>query len=185
MRLTGSRRNWLQPCAGANSAGINPDREPRKTLDMNTLTATDRKKYIQRDREAHHAALLALANSLSPTNQTGLAIWRKLKRIEDVAHAGATAYCNGEVYFDHQDEVLSMARYDFSRDQNAWETFSAKIESRVAKVLGGTPPCFHVNADARGYALKLASNDGGDTVATPFALHRDWGDNQILAPMID
>lgn len=120
------------------------------------------------ERARHHAALEQLARSINPQNTaTGLQIWRKLNRLEQQASAATTAYCNGTIT-DHQ-----------------LETTCAYVEKAVVKIFGGLPPSFHINLDPRGYALKLASNDNGTVAATPFALHQDWGRNQILAPTIE
>jgi len=121
-----------------------------------------------RERKNHHAALVALAESLGRTGKTGLQLWRQLRRIENAARRAMEDYCNG---------TLSEAGADKACDQ---------AESAVKRIFGGTlPPRFHVNRDPRGYALKLLSNDNGSEAATRFALHSDWGRNQILAPEID
>lgn len=130
--------------------------------------------YILEARTRHHAALLALAHSLNPKNKlSGLQLWRKLRRLERMTHAAATAQCNGESYNGQP-----------YRDEAEWEAFKDGIRADVAKVFGGNlPPGFCINGDPRGSALKL---DGGDGTkpATSFALVQDWGGNQILAPDI-
>lgn len=131
--------------------------------------------HVIEARQRHHAALKQLADSLGKNNYTGLALWRKLRRIEQRAHAGATARCNGERF----------ETFDFCSNEDDWDTFTSQIENCVVRVLGGTPPKFYVNGDARGYALKLDSSEGGRVKATPFALESDWGSNQILAPVIE
>jgi hypothetical protein len=136
-----------------------------------------KKQDIAAQRAKHHAGLLALAQSINPSNKlTGLALWLKLRRIENEALRATTAQCNGAA-FEGQPY----------RNEEQWEAYREDIEKRVAAVFGGNlPPKFHVNGDARGYALKL---DGGNGTAaeraTPFDLVTDWGGNQILAPEID
>ncbi len=125
---------------------------------------------VKRVREVHHAALAALAASLGGAHKdgiNGLALWRKLHRIEVQITKATTAYCNGEMGEVGIDQACDRA-----------------IDA-VRRAFGGVlPPKFHINRDPRGYALKLESNDDG-TIATQFHLHRDWGNNQILAPTID
>lgn len=120
------------------------------------------------ERKRHHAALEQLARSLGVTDKTGLQLWRKLRPIEYQTRRAAEQYCNGEIDADEMDKASDIATMGVSR------VFGNK-----------TPPRFHVNRDPRGYALKLLSNDSGTETATPFALHTDWGRNQILAPDID
>lgn len=122
---------------------------------------------IKREREQHHSALESLARNINPKSATsGLALWRKLHRIETTTRRAAEQYCNGEI------------------DLDQWQSVSAIATSQVEKIFGMLPTGFFVNGDPRGYALKLASTDDGE-MATPFQLHRDWGNNQILAPTID
>ena len=124
---------------------------------------------VNRERAAHHAALEQLAASINPSNvASGLNLWRKLRRIELRAHKAAEDYCNGEINLEGMDSEACLA------------------EREVRKVFGGyLPPKFHVNRDPRGYALKLLASDDGSEPATGFALHQDWGRNQILAPEIN
>lgn len=132
-------------------------------------------EQIKERRLRHHAALLALANSINPENNlSGLQLWRKLHRLEVMSRNAATAQCNGESYGGQP-----------YRDENEWETFKNGIREKVAAVFGGKlPPALYVNGDPRGHAIKLGSGNGEKT-ATPFALEQDWGRNQILAPEID
>ena len=125
---------------------------------------------MEKERAAHHSALAALYKQLTGEDCDGLKLWRKLARIEREAHAGATAYCNGEKF----------GTFDFCRDENAWENFTQFLTSKVRAVFGGKlPPGFFVSGDARGYALKLAPG----SVTIP-GFHQDWGINLILAPLI-
>lgn len=132
-------------------------------------------EQIKEQRNRHHAALLALANSINPNNKlSGLQLWRKLHRLEVIANTAATAQCNGESCADQP-----------YREENEWDTFKDAITESVAAIFGGKlPPAFYLNGDARGHALKLDSGTGEKT-ATPFALDQDWGRNQILAPSIE
>jgi len=134
-----------------------------------------RQLQINEQRHRHHAALAALANSLNPYNKlSGLQLWRKLRRLEIAARSAACAQCNGEGYGGQP-----------YRETEAWETFKAETGAKVAAIFGGKlPPAFFVNGDPRGYVLKLDSGNG-EKAATEFPLHRDWGNNQILAPVIE
>jgi len=117
-------------------------------------------------RKRHHAALATLAGL--PESQ-GIKIWRKLRRIETLAHAAATAQCNGAAY----------AGQPF-RQETEWEAFSDSIRTRVASVFGGTlPEGFRYNTDPRGYALKL------EAAQVPPGLDTDWGGYGILAAEIN
>ena len=120
-------------------------------------------------RQRHHAALEQLARHINPVlDKSGLQLWRQLRRVELQATQATTAACNGEISQDDLDAACT------------------KAEFAVRKSFGGClPPKFQINRDPRGYALKLASSDDGSEVATPFALHQDWGRNQILAPEIN
>lgn len=119
--------------------------------------------YILRARQTHHDALSSLYADLHPgTWEDGLALWRKLRRVEARANQSACAYCNGEI------------------DSEQWEAEKDKITARVKDIFGGTlPPGFFVNGDPRGYSLKMEEN------STKHALHQDFGHYQILAPEIN
>lgn len=135
-------------------------------------------EHVTRWREAHHKSLVMLASRINPGNKlTGLQLWRKLCQIEREASDGATAYCNGEIHTAAQRLV-----WNFNADENAWENFSQWIEAKVAKVFGGKlPQGFFVNGDPRGYALKLDN----EKVTIPDGMHTDWGNDGILAAVIE
>lgn len=126
------------------------------------------------------------------TKQEPVALCKALRRLEALAHAGATASCNGEVHHVNGGYV-----FDFNADENAWDKFSEMVLRRVDKVLAFTSskvPVF-VNGDARGYALKIQSEwladkqtdaKQGPPSASPYwSLHRDMGGYGIIAPEID
>ena len=115
--------------------------------------------HIEQARAAHHAALRAMMPSDS--TMTGLEVWRKLRRIEGKASAMATKVCNVPNSDEEAERVYMQA------------------ESNVEKLFGRKLPGFFINRDPRGYALKLEPG------SVPFDLHKDWGDYQILAPLID
>lgn len=121
------------------------------------------KEHIERARQKHHDALLALASLTSGLSLTvsGLSLWRKLRRLEAEATAITTALCNGAI-----NQELAELQFE-------------QIEAKVAKVFGKLPAGFFINRDPRGYALKLEPG------SAPFPLHEDWGRYQILAPTID
>lgn len=110
---------------------------------------------IQKAREAHHKALERLARKKGQ----GLAIWRRLRRLEARASEITMAVCNGEILWVDADAIL--------------DGMAASVE----EVLGRKVKGFFVNRDPRGYALKLDS-------AKDYGLHRDFGGYQILAPEI-
>lgn len=129
---------------------------------------------------------LAVYLGMPATKVDGKRISVALWKIEQVSHAGATALCNGETYYDHHDKRLAYARYDFGRDENAWSQFTSIMEERVAAVFGGrTPPGLFINGDARGYALKIDPDDAaGKALIDTCNLHADWGSFGILSPEI-
>lgn len=132
------------------------------------------KQALEHRRAAHHAALFTLAG---PKNKkTGLQIWRALRKVEHVAHAAATAYCNGDAF------TLAGTRYDFrSSGCDAFDALKRDhIRPAVARAFGGRiPEGFFVNGDPRGYALKIRAEHAPAGMAT------DWGRNGILAADID
>lgn len=104
------------------------------------------------------------------TERDPVALCKKLRRIETVAHQLAEDCCNH----------LSMESPEYDKRHNA-------IIARAAKLLGvdHIPKMedngrFHINMDPRGYALKLGL---GDSDMYPHAkIHRDWGGYGIIAP---
>jgi hypothetical protein len=126
---------------------------------MTTATEKiERQQWIDRRRANHHRAL----ESLATNGQSGLQLWRKLRRIEKRAHSFATAYCNGDI------------------DSAEWELFTEEFTQSVAEVFGQLPQGFFVNGDARGYALKLDN----EKVTIPQGMDTDWGGYGILAAEI-
>ncbi len=128
-------------------------------------------------RKAHHAALSSLHDTLLPSleehEQRGLKMWRKLRTLEQLAHRGATAYCNGERL-----NLRPGTSFDFRCDEDAWAQFSECVKGEAMKVFGGVlPPGFYVNGDARGMALLLDS----ERVTIPDGMQTNWGGDGILA----
>ncbi len=115
---------------------------------------------ITKWRKAHHAALAELFKVAD-----GLAVWRKLVKIELQLHQSAEDYCNGLI------------------DSDAWEAIKDSQERIIARIssTGKMPKGVFINGDPRGYALKL-----DDKRAKKFpGLHRDWGGYGCLAAIID
>jgi hypothetical protein len=136
------------------------------------------REATERFRAAHHRALETLrADSCT---LSGLQIWRKLVQLERLAHAGATAQCNGEpiriVW-----PLFGVREYDFNKTENAWEQLSDVVRDCIRNIFGQIPQGFFVNGDARGYALKLDP----DKTTIPQGMHTDWGRNGILAAEIN
>lgn len=116
-------------------------------------------KTIVAARVRHYAALEAM---LPPgSTKTGIETWRQLRRLERTAARCALRMCNGPEVKDDE-----------------WERVCASVTRGVEKVFGYLPAGFFINSDARGWALKLEPG------SVPYDLHRDMGDNQILAPLI-
>lgn len=139
---------------------------------------------IDTRRKAHNAALSRLHSTpitgydgydeTEQHEERGLKMWRKLRRIEAVAHDATTAQCNGEAYNGQP-----------FRDEIQWQEFKGAIAARVASVFGFThlhpPKGFFLNSDPRGYALKLDP----EKCTVPDGMQTDWGGNGILAAEID
>jgi hypothetical protein len=130
---------------------------------MKTVDKDERAAWVQRRRENHHRALETLASQVGCTTP-GLALWRKLRRIEKWFTVYSTRYCNSGLDTDQFEQVKDTAR------------------NRLAKVFGGKVPVgVFINSDPRGYALKL---DNGQ-VTIPPGMDKDWGGYGILAAEID
>lgn len=128
-------------------------------------------------RKAHHCALSMLHDTLLPTQEEhearGLKMWRKLRSLEQLAHRGATAYCNGERL-----NLRPGTSFDFRGDEDAWMQFCECVKGETMKVFGGVlPPGFYVNGDARGMALCIDS----ERVKIPDGMATNWGGDGILA----
>lgn len=150
---------------------------------MKTMTKKERRKL---QLERHYAALVRLAEACGVKKADGKKLSVKLLKIEKLAHAGATAYCNGE-NFSYFHGVHHQ--HNFNGDENAWDNFTSDIEIYIRQLFGDKlPPFFYVNADARGYALKIrgaeAGNDYGRDLIQKTNLMTDWGGNGLLAPEI-
>ena len=150
---------------------ITNHKPPHRTMKTDKTTI---KQALEHRRAAHHAALLTLAG---PKNKkTGLQIWRALRKVETIARAAATAYCNGDAF------TINGTHYDFRND--GCDAFDAikrdHIKPAVARAFGGViPEGFFVNGDPRGLALKLHAEH------VPAGMATDWGRDGILAAEID
>ena len=99
-------------------------------------------------------------------------MWRKLRRIEAMAHDATTAQCNGESYGSQP------YREDDETGNSPLDVFFDGIRADVANVFGGTLPTgFYINHDPRGYALLLSS----EKVTIPQGMQTNWGSDGILA----
>jgi hypothetical protein len=86
-----------------------------------------------------------------------ISLLEQLNKLERKAGRAATRYCNG----------------DISSDQ--WEKVSDKIKEQVNKLL--TVKTLFINADPRGYALKLKKEE-----AKELGIYTDFGGYGILSP---
>lgn len=136
------------------------------------------KELLQRERVAHHRALETLR--ADTCTKSGIQLWRKLCEIERLAHAGATACCNGE-NIRLSWPLFGLRDYDFRSDEKAWDNLCEVATDCVRNIFRCVPDGFFVNGDARGYALKIDP----DTALIPAGMHKDWGGNGILAARID
>lgn len=145
---------------------------------------SERREWIARLRSNHHRALETLR---APSCElSGLQIWRKLVRLEQLAHACSTAYCNGERIqirwpIGQRDAEVNLREHDFAGlGSAAWEPCKTVILDRIRSIFGHIPPGVFVNTDARGHALKLDA----DKVKIPEGMQTDWGSDGILAAEI-
>lgn len=129
--------------------------------------------HIAARRAAHHAALETLRHPSCTT--PGLKLWRACVRLERIAHAGATAWCNGETV------NAFGTRYNFRTEETAWERFTKSCRDVIAGIFGHAPTGVFINGDARGHALKLDF----EKVKIPEGMETDWGGDGILAAEID
>jgi hypothetical protein len=134
---------------------------------------------LNKFRAQHHAALETLR--APGCTATGLQLWRKCRQLEAVAHAGATALCNGETFAILDNSKTGAIEFNFCADEIAWNEFCELVASRAEKIFGRLPAGFFVNGDARGYALKLDP----EKTTIPAGMHQDWGRNGILAAEIN
>lgn len=127
----------------------------------------------QMSREKHFAALA----SLHPDpGADGAAIYRRLRRIERIAHDAATANCDGAAY-NGQPFRPDWDADGEETDFTPWQVFKAEITAKVAAVFGGRLPAgFFFNQDARGCALKIRREH------VPAGLDTDWGGDGVLSP---
>lgn len=117
-------------------------------------------EHVERFRALHHKALESL-NKGKP--QSGLQLWRKLRRIESEASSFAVAMCNT------------------GRSDEQVEAMDERIRGRIERTLGKLPVGFFFNKDPRGYALKIDN----EVAEIPAGMHKDWGGYGILAPEIN
>jgi hypothetical protein len=154
---------------------------------MKTQTAqTDKRPSKAERRQAwldnHYRVCANLARLCGHPNPDGKKISVALWKLEKEAHDSATAQCNGETYNGQPFR---------SFDDGSWDAFKDSVTARLAKILGSVPPGFRVNADARGYALKISPDTHGETnpaaveLIRAAELHRDWGGNGILSPEVN
>lgn len=93
----------------------------------------------------------------------GRNLWRRLRRLEAMAHRAAEQYCNGEIELAAMDAMVEG------------------VTRAVGNVLGQVPRGFFVNRDPRGYALKLDP----DFMVIPEGMQKDWGGYGLLAAEIE
>ncbi len=143
-------------------------------------TKASRLMALDSRRKAHHRALSSLhaspITSYDGYDETemhearGLKMWRRLRRIEAIAHDATTAQCNGESYNGQP-----------FREEEAWEDFKSGILAQVGRVFGVShmhvPAGIYINGDARGMALCLDA----EKVKIPDGMATNWGGDGILA----
>lgn len=138
---------------------------------MNTITSptkAEKKVWLEQARARHHNALLTLYKGTKPTS--GLALWRKLVKLERIASDAATAQCNGTSYSGQP-----------FRNELEWSAFRAFVKLHVRDIFGALPDGFLFNSDPRGYALKLDP----ENCTVPEGMEKDCGGYGCLAAQIN
>ncbi len=121
-------------------------------------------EQLERRRKVHHLALETLAATVG-CKTPGLKLWRQLRLLENRVYAACEAYSN--------DASFGIERWEKAKDD-------ARIE--LARIFGGRIPAgVYVNGDPRGHMLKV----DGDDRTLPDGMEKDWGNNGILAAMIE
>lgn len=113
-------------------------------------------------RAAHHKALEELRDP--KCKNTGLQIWRKLRKTECALQKQALRWCNDPTFVTED-----------------WENVKEQAKRDVISSFGWLPTGLFINSDPRGHSLKLDN----EKIALPESLHRDMGGYGILAPVID
>lgn len=147
---------------------------------------------IDSRRKAHNAAISRLHatpltgydgyDETEQHEERGLKMWRKLRRIEAVAHDAATAQCNGAAYNGQP----YRPDYDTATGKEdgitAWGVFCEHVRAEVSAIFGGTLPTgFRYNQDPRGYSLLLNC----EKTTIPSGLVANWGGDGCLAAEIN
>jgi hypothetical protein len=129
------------------------------------MTKAERRKE---QLERHYKSLEKLASICGVENPDGKKLSTKLLAIEHKARKDATDYCNGALTTDQWDEKA----HEYSK--------------QVKALFGGHLDGLRINADVRGYTLKISSKfmDPQKGLYKDTGLHTDWGRYGILAPEI-
>ena|SRR5688572_3505393 len=91
--------------------------------------------------------------------------FNRLRQIENLAHWRAENYANGKI-----------GSQPFGEKE--WEMVEFEVIKALKKLNPSLPDSFFVNADPRGYALKIDN----EKATIPQGMHTDWGGYGILAP---
>lgn len=159
---------------------MNPNKQQNSTPRTVSTKRTKRqemKEATERFRLMHHQALETLR--APDCDLSGLQLWRKCVKLERLAHAAATACCNGETIRVVW-PLYGLREYDWSKETTVDELRSV-VRGCVRDIFGHVPAGFWLNLDARGYALKIDP----DSAVIPAGMHTDWGRNGILAAEIN
>lgn len=128
----------------------------------------------QTQKQTMYAEILQHGNNLNKIFNTGIEpikLCKMLRPLEAKAHKLATDYCNGEN----------------GVDTSNWEVKIAPILASLRKLLypngmtgeGTKDWCIFINADARGYAIKIRSEYVQNN---DLKIYKDWGGYGIICP---
>ena len=146
--------------------------------------------------EKHYKNLEDLCNYYG-LKVDGKKLSSKLRKLEKEIHQQTTNSCNGVgivggyTYYTGQIDDYARREYghyvksayiDLDNDVTIFDTTIEKLQEQVKKIIPGVP--FFINHDARGYALKLKTEDVDKLFKAGIRIYTDWGSYGILAPEI-
>lgn len=111
-----------------------------------------------------HCENLCKLAGIEPNFWEGHKLYQKLRRLELQAHKAAERYANGEI------------------DEAKFDKISDIISDDINHSLLPRINDFFVNADPRGYALKIDSIGKGSIFVQQYNFYKDMGGYGILAP---
>lgn len=156
---------------------------------VNLATPMSTTKLNRRERKAaqllaHYQTCerLALALGMAPEKIDGKKISVALFKLEREAHAAMEHACS---YPERYYSPVFGQFFRFSAEEIEMDIYKTCVTGALRRVLGKLPPGFFINADPRGFALKIdPENPRGQALIEAVGLPTDWGSNGLLSPEI-